>query len=101
MDNVSIEFDGARAILSTYQTVNDAPYATTAARLKLQKKNKELTSELKLLKEKYMALQCELLSRDKRLANLKTELVDKTSYLSKLQEDFENALYQLKKDKAL
>ncbi len=95
MSNASIEFDSARAILSTYHQVNDTPQSNRILRTKLQKKNKDLEQELTQLREKYLWLQNELMNRDKKLATLNRELVDKTSYVSQLQDDFENAIYQL------
>ena len=97
MSNISIDIDSARSILSTYQQIHDNPSATgpRPARSKLHKKNKELESELLQLKEKYTVLQKELKTREKRLENLNQELIAKANSMSKLQEDFENAIYQL------
>ncbi len=100
MDNTSFEINSARAILSTYQQINDTPNTQKIVRPNLHKRNKELIHELHQLKEKYLVLQNELTNRDKKLANLNKELMDKASYASQLQDDFENAIYQLanKKD---
>lgn len=96
MSNTSTELDCARAILSTYQQVHDAPSQRQRIfRSKLQQKNKELENELQSLKEQYLALQNELNSRDERLARLNQQLVDRTTNMARLQEDFENAIYQL------
>jgi molecular chaperone GrpE (heat shock protein) len=95
---MSIEMDGARAILSTYRDVHDTPQANASAQIvrsKLQQKNKNLESELNSLKEKYLILQRELINRDKKLATLNNQLIDKTIYMTRLQEDFENAIEQL------
>jgi hypothetical protein len=100
MANVSIEMDSAKAILSTYRDVHDTPSTKNnvpeTVRSKLQKKNKNLESELNLLKEKYLILQRELVNRDKKLETLNSQLIDKTTYLIRLQEDFENAIEQLR-----
>lgn len=96
MRNTSIELDGARAILKTYQQVHDAPNGQNRIlRSKLQQKNKELVDEINLLKEKYVILKKELQNREERLTRLNKQLVDKTSHIARLQEDFENAIYQL------
>lgn len=98
MTHIPIDMDGARAILSIYRDVHDTPHLNTVSqnlRSKLQKKNKNLESELSNLKEKYLVLQRELINRDKKLETLKNELIDKTLSMTKLQEDFENAIEQL------
>ncbi len=95
---MSIEMDGARAILSTYRDVHDTPQANVSAqtiRLKLQQKNRKLESELNTLKEKYLILQRELINRDKKLETLNNKLIDKTIHMTRLEEDFENAIEQL------
>ena len=71
---MSIEMDGARAILSTYRDVHDTPQTNVSVqtvRSKLQQKNRNLQSELSTLKEKYLILQHELINRDKKLETLK------------------------------
>lgn len=98
MSDFSVDLNGARAILTTYHDVHDTSYAnstTPSLRSKLQQKNRHLESELNLLKEKYLVLQRELINRDKKLETLNTELVDKTIYMTKLQEDFENVISQI------
>ena len=98
MSDFSIDMDGARAILSTYRDVHDTPHANTSSqtlRSKLQQKNKNLESELNRLKEKQLVLQRELINRDKKLETLNNQLIDKTIYTTRLQEDFENAIEQL------
>lgn len=98
MRNTSIELDGARAILNTYQQVNDASMGPTRiVRSKLQQKNKELLEELNRLKEQYAILKKELRQREERLARLNLQLIDKSTHMARLQEDFENAIYQLTK----
>lgn len=95
---MSIEMDGARTILSTYRDVHDTPQANVSAqtiRLKLQQKNRKLESELNMLKEKYLILQRELINRDKKLETLNNKLIDKTIHMTRLEEDFENAIEQL------
>lgn len=97
---MSIEMDGARAILSTYRDVHDTPLANATAqtvRSKLQQKNRNLESELNSLKEKYLVLQRELINRDKKLETLNNQLIDKTIHMTRLEEDFENAIEQLGK----
>lgn len=96
MRNTSIELDSARAILNTYQQVNDAPNAQNRpVRSKLHQKNKQLAEELNVLKEKYMVLKKELTQREERLARVNRQLIDKSARMERLQEDFENAIYQL------
>jgi predicted RNase H-like nuclease (RuvC/YqgF family) len=98
MADFSIDVDGARAILSTYRDVHDTPHANgfvQVPRAKLQQKNRDLESELNSLKEKYLVLQRELINRDKKLETLNNQLIDKTIYMTRLQEDFENAIEQL------
>lgn len=102
MSNFSIDLNGARAILTTYRDVHDTSHANStrhslSSKLKLQQKNRHLESELNLLKEKYLILQRELINRDKKLETLNNQLIDKTTYVTKLQEDFENAIEQLGK----
>jgi len=99
MSNSSIELDSARLILTTYRQVHDTSPGNRSMRSKSQQKNKELKEELNRLKEKYLVLQNELHNRDKRLANLSKELMDKTTYMMRLQEDFENAISQLAQKK--
>lgn len=95
MSNPS-EIDCARAILSTYHQVHDAPSIQQRIfRSKLQQKNKELEQELQSLKDQYTKLQDELSNRDERLVRLNRQLIDRTSHMLQLQEDFENAIYQL------
>ncbi|HXH54178.1 MAG TPA: hypothetical protein VNK03_00320 [Gammaproteobacteria bacterium] len=96
---MSIEMDGARAILSTYRDVHDTPQANASpptVRSKLQQKNRNLEFELNTLKEKYLVLQRELINRDKKLETLNNQLIDKTIYMTRLEEDFENAIEQLR-----
>jgi hypothetical protein len=98
MSNFSMGMDGARAILSTYRDVYDVPQKSTMTdtlRSQLNQKNKHLASELNTLKEKYLLLQRELINRDKKVADLNGQLVEKTLYITRLQEDFENAIEQL------
>lgn len=95
-----MEMNGAREILSTYRDVHDTHSAEDGSktfRSKLQQKNKNLESELNSLKEKYIILQRELINKDKKLETLNNELIDKTIYMTRLQEDFENAIEQLKR----
>jgi predicted nuclease with TOPRIM domain len=101
MSNSSVELDSAKLILTTYRQVHDTPDANRSLRLKSQQKNKELREELHRLKEKYGFLQNELHNRDKRLSNLNKELMDKSAYIMRLQEDFENAIRQLAQRKDL
>lgn len=100
MSDFSVELNGARAILTTYRDVNDTSHANSTrhpqpSKLKLQQKNRHLESELNLLKEKYLVLQRELINRDKKVETLNGQLIDKTMNMTKLQEDFENALDQI------
>lgn len=100
MSDFSVELNGARAILTTYHDVNDTSHANStrysqSPKLKLQQKNRHLESELNILKEKYLVLQRELINRDKKLETLNSQLIDKTMYMTKLQEDFENAIDQI------
>ncbi len=96
MSNISTELDCARAILSTYHQVHDVPSANSRAlHSKLHQKNKELEQELRMMKEKYTSLQSELSTKDERLARLNRQLIDRTTHMLRLQEDFENVLYQL------
>lgn len=98
MTNISIDMDGAREILSTYRDVHDTPLDqgnSQTVRSKLQQKNKNLEAELNSLKEKYLTLQRELINREKKLETLNNQLIDKTLYMTRLQEDFENAIEQL------
>lgn len=98
MRNTSIELDSARAILSTYQQVHDeSTIHKRLVRSKLHQKNKQLLNELSLLKEKYSILKKELMNRDERLNRLNNQLMDKTAHMVRLQEDYENAIYQLTK----
>lgn len=97
MSNITTELDCAKAILTTYHQVHDAaPTHNRMFRSKLHQKNKELEQELLALKEKYVTLQNEIYKRDERLARLNRQLVDRTTHMVRLQEDFENAIYQLK-----
>lgn len=96
MSNISTEVDCARAILSTYHQVHDVPSARSLAlHTKLHQKNKELELELRTMKEKYTSLQNELSNKDERLARLNRQLIDRTTHMLRLQEDFENVIYQL------
>jgi predicted nucleic acid-binding Zn-ribbon protein len=100
MSNTTTELDCARAILTTYHQVHDAPSnQQRILRTKLQEKNKELEQELQTLKDQYMILQNELSNRDERLARLNRQLIDRTTNMVRLQEDFENAIYQLTQHK--
>jgi hypothetical protein len=113
MGNISIELDCAKAILKTYHQVNDTTYATrknnsnrskisnsssssvsSASKQSNKLKTKELELELNELQEKYSMLQSELNSKEELLARVNRQLVDRTTHLEKLQEDFENAIYQ-------
>lgn len=99
MQHSSNELDSARAILTTYQQIHDdTTQQRKLARLKLQQKNKQLLSELCLLKQKYSILKKELMNREERLNRLNRQLIDKTAHMVRLQEDYENAIYQLTKD---
>jgi len=91
MSNTSLEWDSARSILNTYQKIHDVPLQQT----KNRKKTQDLAKELGDLKEQYLVLQQELLNRDKKLAHLSRELIDKTTDMTRLREDFEHAIYQL------
>jgi len=95
MSDASLELDSARSILNTYQQIHDAPINQHLLQTKLCKKNKDLSKELDKLKEQYLVLQQELLSRDKRLAHLSRELNDRTTDMTRLREDFEHAIYQM------
>jgi predicted nucleic acid-binding Zn-ribbon protein len=95
MSDASLELDSARSILTTYQQIHDVPMNQRLLQAKLGKKNKDLTKELDKLKEQYLALQQELVNRDKRLAHLSRELIDRTTDMTRLREDFEHAIYQM------
>lgn len=96
MSNIATELDCAKDILSTYQQVNDAPTRQSRAfRTKIQAKNKQLEEELLSLKEKYLHLQNELSHREERLSRLNRQLIDRTTHIVRLQEDFEHAIHQL------
>ena len=95
LNKASFEIDSARAILSTYQQVNDNPQGNRLIRSKLQKRNKTLEIENTQLKEKNAVLQRELIYRDKKLLELHQQLFEKNTAMARLQEDFENAIYQL------
>lgn len=99
MVNPSTELDSAKAILSTYRQVHDNSQVNRVASTSLQQRNDELEKELNQLKEKYILLQRELVSRNKKLESLHQELSTKTTYMTRLQEDFENAIYQLSQKK--
>lgn len=95
MSNIATELDCAKDILSTYHQVHDEPARQkTAVRSKLQAKNKALEEELLSLKEKYLRLQNELNHRDERLSRLNRQLIDRTTHIVRLQEDFEHAIQQ-------
>lgn len=90
-----MDVDCAKAILKTYHQVNDTPANQRGQRLKPGQKTKQLEHELSALKEKYIRLQNELSNREERLVRLNRQLVDRTTHIEQLQEDFENAIYQL------
>ncbi len=104
--NISIDLDCAKAILKTYQQVNDTTYGqhknknhrpkTThkTYRAKAKESQKDLQVELNQLQEKYTLLQCELSSKEELVARLNRQLSDRTMHLEQLQADFENAIYQ-------
>lgn len=104
--NISIELDCAKAILKTYQQVNDTSYAQRKNKSHCSKiesktiskpnkvKAKELEVELTELQQKYSILLNELNSKEEMLARLNRQLQDRTTHLEQLQEDFENAIYQ-------
>lgn len=105
--NISIELDCAKAILKTYQQVNDTSYAQRkhsrthrsktepAIATKPNKaKAKTLEFELTELQQKYSILLNELNSKEEMLARLNRQLQDRTTHLEQLQEDFENVIYQ-------
>lgn len=98
MSNISIELDCAKAILKTYHQVHDTPNGQSRVlRPKTIPKSREheLEKELTLLKEKYTQLQDALSDRDERLARLDRQLLERSNNMAQLQEDFENAIYQL------
>jgi predicted nucleic acid-binding Zn-ribbon protein len=95
MSNTSLEWDSARSILNTYQKIHDVPLQQQLQQTKNRKKNQDLAKELGDLKEQYLVLQQELLNRDKKLAHLSRELIDKTTDMTRLRDDFEHAIYQL------
>lgn len=105
MNNPSVDLDSARDILKTYREVNDPPNAQAAqqanqqAQSKLHQKNKELENELSSLKEKYKLLQKQMIDteekKNREVEKLNRKLLDNSHYTAKLQEDFENAIYQL------
>lgn len=98
VNNASVEVDNARKILKTYHQVHDTPSVGKPKKGSfsvLQEKNRELQKELSAIREKYTQLQVEYARREERLLNLNRQLVDKTSDITRLQEDFENAIFQL------
>lgn len=107
MSNISLELDCAKAILKTYHQVHDTPYNNSSsnnnnhqnkkALPKHPPKNREveLENEVNQLKEQYKSLLHELSNRDERLIRLDRQLQDRTSHMARLQEDYENAIYQL------
>lgn len=99
MSNISIEMDCAKAILKTYHQVNDTSYAlhkskNNRSRSVNKMKSKNLELEYNTLQEKYVMLQNELNLKEELLARVNRQLIDRTTHLEKLQEDFENAIYQ-------
>lgn len=101
MSNISLEL-GAKAILKTYHQVNDTSHGgqngqNRIIHSKVLPKNREveLENELKELKEKYRDLQHQIGDRDERLARLNRRLEIESNHMARLQEDYENAIYQL------
>ncbi len=100
MNNFSYELDSARAILKTYHQVYDTPdnqKRILKTKSQSPQKNKDLEEELTFLQEKYSVLQNELSKRDEKIIKLNRQLVDRSNDMQRLQEDFENAIYQLTK----
>ncbi len=96
MKHLAIERDSARAILQTYQTVHDTPLKKrTLLRSRLHRHNQHLELEIRQLREKYLALQAELLHRESHLAQVNEQLRSSKHCMNKLQEDFEHAISQL------
>lgn len=97
MNNASsLEYDSARAILSTYNKVHDtAPRAHRFLAARSHKKTKVLEAELRLLQEKYTTLKQQLNQQEQKVADLQDQLIEKTNYIIRLEEDFENALLQM------
>jgi len=97
VNNASLELDNARKILKTYRQVNDTPNnkPKKVIHSSLQKRNKELQEELSSIRAKFNQLEIEFQRREERLARLNRQLIDKTSDIARLQEDFENVIYQL------
>ena len=108
MGNISLELDCARAILKTYHQVNDTSLNQTRSLKPLRPqvettqdkdREKELENEVKTLKEQYAILQQLLSASDERLARLNRELQEGTNNMARLQEDYENAIFQLQRNK--
>lgn len=102
---ISSELDCAKAILKTYQQVNDTSYRGRKSKIRpaintnskiIQKtpKTKDLEVKLTELQEKYSLLLNELNSKEAMLTRLNRQLVDRTTHLEQLQEDFENVIGQ-------
>jgi chromosome segregation ATPase len=125
--NISIDLDCAKAILETYQQVNDTPFGKRKNKHQgnhsnhnnhshkmnssthshssdkqhakqhhkiNHKKTLDLELELTELQAKYTQLLGELTSKEAMLARLNRQLIDRTTHLEQLQQDFENAIYQ-------
>lgn len=102
--HLSLDLDCAKAILKTYQQVNDTSYAQqknmkVQTRSKLNSKNgkvkiKDLEVEFQALQEKHTLLLKVLNSKEEMLTRLNRQLTDRTTDLERLQEDFEHAIYQ-------
>ena len=99
MKNNSIDLTGIKEILNTYQQVHDNNLPKLINRSALKQKNRELESELNNLKIRYTELQNELKSREKKLSNLSQQLVDQNYHMSKLQDDFENVIFQISQNR--
>jgi len=96
MSRISTDLDCARDIITTYHQVNDSQaQGRIIQQTRLFQRNKELEQELGDLKEKYFVLQHALSDRDERLSRLNRQLIDRTLNMARLQEDYENAIYQL------
>lgn len=113
MGNISLELDCAKAILKTYHQVNDTHVNQTRTLKTMRSqvepmqvnpengngREKELENEVRVLKEKYAILQHELSDRDERLARLNRALQEGSSHMARLEEDYENVIYQLQRNK--
>ena len=92
-------FEYAQDILKAYRQVDDKPLLNNRLnqQSRLFQKNKELETELQTLQEKYSTLQHELSNREERLARLNRQLNDRTLDYNRLQQDYENAIEQMRR----